>query len=140
MGWLAEILALVLASAFTGAAFYINFAEHPARMTLAAEAALAQWKLACKRGFFMQASLALLGALASFAAAYASQDWRWLLAGAVLAANWPYTLIVMTPLNKALTAAAPADTAQLERWNSLCAARTLLGAASAMLMIWIVMT
>ena len=106
MGWLAEVVALAIASAFAGVAFYVNFAEHPARMTLPAPAALAQWKPSYAKGALMQASLALLGSLAAFAAAYASQDLRWALAGAVLLAAWPYTLFVIMPVNNWLKAAA----------------------------------
>jgi hypothetical protein len=145
MGWLAELLALVSASAFTGAAFYINVAEHPARMTLSADAALAQWKPAYKSGALMQASLALVGALCAFAAAYASRDWRWVLAGAVLLVNWPYTLLVIMPVNKRLMVRSSNDDeettrALLHRWNRLHAVRTVFGAASALIAIWIVMT
>lgn len=145
MGWVLEVAAVVMATAFASAAFYVSTVEHPARMSLPIPAALTQWQPAYKRGAVMQASLAALGALAAFGAGFLSNDWRWWLGGAVLLANWPYTLIVIKPVNDRLLATPPesADEAThtlLRRWSNLHATRTLLGAAAVFVMIWTVLT
>jgi hypothetical protein len=69
---LAGLLALVAASVFTGAAFYVNYAEQPARLGLDNRSLLAEWKPAYKRGYVMQASLAMIGFLLGLLAWWAT--------------------------------------------------------------------
>jgi uncharacterized membrane protein len=128
------ILALTLASIFAGAAFYINFVEHPARMDLPVPQALAQWKPAYKRGYQMQAGLAVFGGLAGVASWYTSGAAVWMAGALLLLANWPFTLWGIMPVNRRLLAANEKKVEEcrqlLERWNRLHAVRTSLGIAS----------
>lgn len=125
-------LALVSAALFTGAAFYINFAEHPARMGLEDRALLAQWKPSYDRGFTMQSALAIVGCLLGLAAWWITGRHAFSAGGVLMIANWPWTLIGISPTNRILMAtdlaAAGSETrALLKRWNALHAIRTVLG-------------
>jgi uncharacterized membrane protein len=128
-------LALVAAALFAGAAIYVNVAEQPARLTLDDAPQLAEWKPSYKRGAIMQASLAMIGFLLGVLAWWQARQ-PLLLAGALLLlALWPWTLIVIKPVNDALLTALPADAgpktrALLERWGRLHAMRTALGVAA----------
>lgn len=134
-------LALVCAAVFSGAAVYINAAEQPARLTLDDRALLQQWKPAYMRGFAMQATLAVVGAVFGAAAFLATGDMRWLLGAIVLIANWPYTLIGIMPTNKVLMAipppeAGPGSRELIRKWGMLHAVRSALGVAATAIFLW----
>src|SRR6202008_20366 len=111
--FMAKELALATAAAFTGAAVYVNIAEQPARLGLDNTALLAQWKPSYAGGFAMQASLALASALFGLMAFWLTRDWRWLAGAALIFAAWPYTLVVILPVNKRIEAT-PQDRATAE--------------------------
>jgi len=138
---LAGHLALILAAAFAGAAFYINFAEHPARLVLDDKSLLKQWKPSYAAGYTMQSTLAAASGALGLVAAWMSQDWRWIVGSVLIIANWPYTLIGIMPTNHKLKAiadneAGPQSRAMLEVWARLHAVRTALGITATLAFLW----
>ena len=128
----AGYLALVTAALFTGAAFYVSFAEQPARPGLNDHALLAQWKPAYKRGFAMQAPLAVTGFVLGIVAWRLTGGVMFLIGGALLLANWPWTIFGIMPTNKVLLAteleaASSQSRALIVKWNRLHSVRTVLG-------------
>lgn len=135
------LLALTVAALFTGAAFYVGFAEQPARLLLDDRSLLSEWKPSYARGFIMQASLAIVGFIFGIAAWWSSGGILWLLGALALIANWPYTILVIMPTNNALNntalmSAGPASRSLIMHWGSLHNVRTALGALSTVLFLW----
>ena len=132
LAMLAGCLALVAASLFTGAAVYVNLAEQPARLALDDRALLAQWQPSYKRGFAIQAPLALIGFVLGMVAWWLTGIVAYVAGGALMLANWPWTFLGVMPVNRVLMAmkgedAGPRSRALIMKWNLLHAVRSILG-------------
>ncbi len=125
-------LSLMIASLFTGAAIYINVAEQPARLRLDDRALLVQWKASYKRGFMMQAPLAVAGSLLGLAGWWMTGRLAFLIGALLMIANLPWTVFGVMPANKALmqtelAASSPKSRALIIKWNGLHTVRSGLG-------------
>ena len=131
MRQIAEFVAVLSCSLFTGASVYISLVEHPARMECGVEIAVAEFLPSYRRATIMQASLAASGLLSSIAAWIAGATFWWLVAGGLLGSVIPFTLFVILPTNKRLLSPA-LDRRSVEaerllvRWGRLHAVRSIL--------------
>ena len=135
-------VALALAAAFFGIALYINLAEQPARLALADMPLLEQWKVSFGVGFVLQGSLTIAAGLAGLGAWWVNRDWRYAAGGLLMLANWPWTLLVIAPINNALlaisaTAAGPASRALIEQWGIVHGGRTAISCVAVGLLLWV---
>ncbi len=125
-------LALITASAFAGAALYVNVAEQPARLELEDQALLSEWKPSYRRGTAMQAPLAVVGCIFGMIAWWHAREPGFLVGAVLMIANWPWTLLGIMPTNKALMAIdttnpTPQARSLIVKWGTLHAVRSGLG-------------
>ncbi len=135
-----ELIAVLAAGLFAGAAIYITLVEHPARLECGTAAAVAIFGPSYRRATVMQASLAVAGCLASIAAWWLGRVTAILVGGLLLGAVVPFTLLVILPTNKRLLdPALDRDSREaadlLARWGSLHAVRSLAGLAAFLLLV-----
>jgi hypothetical protein len=130
---LVGLFALTVAALFTGAAIYVGLVEQPARLGLDDQALLTQWKPSYKRGFAMQATLAMLGFVLGAVAWWQTGKVAFGLGALLMLAPWPWTLFVIKPTNDALLAtslssAGPKSRSFIVKWGQLHLVRAALGA------------
>ena len=141
-----EILAILCAGLFAGAAVYLTAVEHPARLACGTAVAIREFGPSYRRATVMQASLAVLGLLAAAGAWRQEHHGALLIGGLLLGAVVPFTLIAILPTNRqlldpSLDAESPEAAALLRRWGWLHAVRRVLGmAAFVILLLCVVQT
>ena len=129
---IAEFVAVLSCSLFTGASVYINLVEHPARMQCGVEVAATEFAPSYRRATVMQATSAALGSrvIRKTRMACGATFW-WLVAGVLLGSVIPFTLFVILPTNTQLLSPT-LDRRSVEaerllgRWRSLHAVRSVL--------------
>jgi len=138
---LVPAVAIALAGTFFGIAAYVNLVEHLARLNLAAGALLAQWKISYAAGIAIQLPLVIITWAVCLLAWWLTRDWRWIVGGLLMLANWPWTLAFIAPVNSALNgtapeAAGPATMQLIERWGQFHAVRTAFGGCALLVFVW----
>jgi hypothetical protein len=142
MRQIAEFIAVLACSLFTGAAVYITFIEHPARMQCGVEIAATEFAPSYRRATVMQATCAAVGLLASFAARLAEASFWWLIARVLLGSVMPFAVVAILPTNRRLLSptldrrSVEAERL-LERWGRLHAVRSILSGIALLLFLYL---
>jgi hypothetical protein len=136
-----DLLAFAVASAFLGAALYINIVEQPVRLKFDPRSEIQEWIASNRRGFAMLAALAVICALLAYAAYTRGGDVRWTIGGTLILASWPYAYFVMAPVNIGLYTSPPGASASAIRalmrdWGLLEWGQTAIGLGAWCLFIW----
>ena len=133
-----RLVTLLAAAAFAAIAIYINLVEQPSRLVLDDRALLAQWAASYPPAMMIQSTLAVLSGIGAIGIWYRARNPLWLAGGLLMLANWPYTLLIIYPLNDTLLAMAAglsADSVRplIERWGALHAVRSGFGLVATVL-------
>ncbi len=142
MRQIAEFVAVLSCSLFTGASVYINLVEHPARMECGVEIAATEFAPSYRRAAVLQATSAAVGLISSIAVWLAGARFWWLVAGALLGSVIPFTLLVILPTNKLLLSPTldkrSVDAERLlARWGALHAVRSVLSGLALLLFLYL---
>ena len=140
-----QFVAILAATLFSGAAIYINLAEHPARMECGTEVAVTVFGPSYRRAAVMQVILAFAATIAGTSAWFPGAPRLWFVGAVLIFAVIPFTLIVIMPTNKrlldpGLDHASEVAHQLLQDWGKLHAVRSILalGASAVFLssVIW----
>jgi uncharacterized membrane protein len=135
MNLIFEFIATLSASLFTGASIYVNFVEHPARMSCGTALAATEFAPSYKRATVMQVLLAVISFLSALTVWLMEADIYWLIGGVTILMVIPFTVIVIFPTNRQLLDSSLDKNSEyahklLDRWGKLHAVRSVLSLAS----------
>jgi uncharacterized membrane protein len=130
-----QFVAILAATLFSGAAIYINLAEHPARMECGTEFAVTVFGPSYRRAAVLQVILALTATIAGLGAWFTGGPSSWLAGASLIFAVIPFTLIAILPTNRklldpTLNRSSQATRRLLQRWGRLHAVRSILALAA----------
>ena len=139
-----EMTAILSCAIFAGAAIYINFAEHPARLECGVELTARVFGPSYRRAAAMQASLAIIATIAGMIVGIYSKHNLWFVGAALIFFVVPFTLIVIMPTNKLLlepsSRAAQETEVLLNKWGMLHAVRSISSSVAAILYVYLGIT
>ncbi|HLH13109.1 MAG TPA: DUF1772 domain-containing protein [Methylovirgula sp.] len=101
------LFAFAAASAFLGAALYIDIVEQPARLRLDSPSSIREWTPSYRRGFIMLAVLSVVSAILAYVDFSRSGNVLWTIGGVLIVASWLYAYFVMAPVNIWLSSLPP---------------------------------
>jgi uncharacterized membrane protein len=135
-----QFAAILSCALFAGAALYISFVEHPARMQCGTELAAKVFGPSYHRATIMQVPLALLATISAIGSWWFDHSMLWIAGALLILAVIPYTLIAILPTNKQLlTPGADRKSRHthllLVRWGRLHALRTIAGLSATILFL-----
>jgi len=137
---IAQLVAVLACTLFTGAAIYITLVEHPTRMGCDTRTAATVWAPSYKRATRMQAPLAVVSLIGALGAWLLGDGVPWLVGAVLIGSVVPFTLIVIRPTNDRLLApgrdlASDETRALLQRWGRLHAVRSVLSSLASLLFL-----
>jgi hypothetical protein len=135
------LYAFAVASAYLGAAIYIGFVEHPARLRLGTSAMVREWAVSDHRGTILLTTLSLASAALAFVQYRSGGDVRWIIGGLTILTSWPYDYYVLVPVSIWFCAIPPEKGSTPARklmrdWGLLAWGYTLIGLATCGVFAW----
>jgi uncharacterized membrane protein len=135
-----ELIATLSAGLFTGASIYINFVEHPARMSCGTAVAATEFVPSYRRATVMQVLLALTSFFCALFVWLSEANIYWLVGGLLIFFVIPFTAFAILPTNKqlldpSLDKSSTYAHALLTRWGKLHAVRSVLSLTALVLFL-----
>ena len=137
-----QFIAALSCALFSGAAIYINFAEHPARMECGTELAATVFGPSYRRAATMQVILGTTATIAGMVSWLLDGRLMWFIGTIIIFAVIPFTLVVIMPTNKKLLdpeldRASESTRRLLQKWGKLHAVRSILSLAASFIFLWL---